>query len=267
MNSRKKEKNYIGYSIVFLYTILEWERCLEPQINFLDFYSENNFTKNLWISVFNALVEITEPVVSFDPGKFPFITDFTNEITSVSCEYERYNKYFWPVSYKLFDPTILEDECLDMKTSKYDYQFVKFYGILENTVKWFPVLNRLINKYPEVKTGFFSKIEGPLKIKTHRGPYRGLIRGHITIKNDTHESDTCNLTILNGAALKWQKGRAFVFDDTYYHRLDKTGNGTRISFIFDIQRKFKSENMNKMNELIIESLSCSDYVEEIREKL
>ena len=264
MNSSKKVKNYIGYCIVFLYSILEWERCLIPEINFSDFYNEDNFTKNLWIGVFNALVELTEPVVSFDPESFPFITDFTNEITSITEEYNKFNKYFWPVSYKLFDPSILEESS---ENSKYEYQFVKFYGNLENTVKWFPVLNRLLSKYSEIKTGFFSKIEGPLKIKTHRGPYRGLIRGHITIKNDSLENETCKLTILNGSELQWKNGHAFVFDDTYYHRLDKTGNGTRTSFIFDIQRKFKSENMNKMNDLIIQSLGSSDYVEEIREKL
>lgn len=264
MNSSKKIKNYIGYCILFLYSILEWERCLIPEINFPDFYSEDNFTKNLWISVFNALVEITEPVVSFDPKNFPFITDFTSEITNITEEYTKFNKYFWPVSYKLFDPSILEESG---ESSKYDYQFVKFYGNLENTVKWFPVLNRLLSKHTDIKTGFFSKIEGPLKIKTHRGPYRGLIRGHITIQNDTLENETCKLSILNGAELIWKNGKAFVFDDTYYHKLDKTGNGTRISFIFDIQRKFKSENMNKMNDIIVQSLSCSDYVEEIREKL
>ena len=46
MNSSKKIKNYIGYCILFLYSIKR-ERCLIPEINFPDFLSEDNFTKNL----------------------------------------------------------------------------------------------------------------------------------------------------------------------------------------------------------------------------
>ena len=33
----------------------------------------------------------------------------------------------------------------------------------------------------------------------------------------------------------WTEGNAFIFDDTYYHRLDKTDELSRISFIFDIK--------------------------------
>ena len=146
-----------------------------------------------------------------------------------------------------------------------DYQVVKYYKNIEKTRYWYPVLSRLLDKFPEIETGFFSKITGPLKIKTHRGPYRGLIRGHITI--ETSDTNDSKLVVLNTTDLKWKTGGAFVFDDTYYHRLDKTDTGTRVSFIFDIKRKFKSSNMNTMNDIIIRGLRESDYVLECYEKL
>ena len=49
---------------------------------------------------------------------------------------------------------------------------------------------------------FFSKIEGPLEIVTHRGS-RGLLRGHITIINDN--SSLSELLILNESSLNWEK--------------------------------------------------------------
>ena len=262
MKSKKLIKNYIGYSIIFIYSLMEWERTLIPEINFIDFYNDDNFTKNLWISIFNSLVEITEPCISFDPRNFAFINDFLQNKDKITKEYEKYSNFHWPVSYKLFDSSILEN---NEKGGNYNYQFVKFYELLEKNAVWYPVLSRLFKKYPEVATGFFSEIKGELKIKTHRGPYRGLIRGHITIKNE--ETNNCKLIVHDGMELKWKTGNAFVFDDTYFHRLDKWGDGTRTSFIFDIKRQFKSENMNKLNTLIIDSLNNSDYVMEIRQKL
>ena len=47
MKSKKLLKNYIGYSIIFIYSLMEWERTLIPEINFIDFYNDDNFTKNL----------------------------------------------------------------------------------------------------------------------------------------------------------------------------------------------------------------------------
>ena len=252
----------IGKSILFVISVMERERNVEPEIEMDAFYDSENYDKNLWISVFNACVEVTEPSVFFEPEKFPFIKEFQDKKKEITSEYKNYSQYFYPVSYKVFDDSIIET---DENTGDYDYQFVKYYKDMEKTKYWYPVLSRLLDKYPEVETGFFSRIVGPLKIKTHRGPYRGVIRGHITI--ETSDTNDSKLVVLNATDLKWNKGGAFVFDDTYYHRLEKTDKGTRVSFIFDIKRKFKSSNMNTMNDIIIRGLRESDYVQECYEKL
>ena len=252
----------IGKSILFSILLMEWERKLTPEIEIEAFYDADNYEKNLWISVFNACVEVTEPSVFFNPDDYSFIKEFISRKEEITREYKNYSRFYYPVSYKVFDDSIIEHEA---NTGDYDYQVVKYYNNIEKTRYWYPVLSRLLGKYPEIETGFFSKITGPLKIKTHRGPYRGLIRGHITI--ETSDTNDSKLVVLNATDLKWNKGGAFVFDDTYYHRLDKTDDGTRVSFIFDIKRKFKSENMNSMNDIIIKGLRESDYVQECYEKL
>ena len=252
----------LGKSILFVISVMERERKVEPEIDINAFYDSENYDKNLWISIFNACVEVTEPSVFFEPEKFPFINDFIDKNSDITSEYNKYSKYYYPVSYKVFDSSIIET---DENTGDYDYQFVKYYKDIEKTKYWYPVLSRLLDKYPEVETGFFSRIVGPLKIKTHRGPYRGVIRGHITI--ETSDTNDSKLVVLNATDLKWKTGGAFVFDDTYYHRLDKKDKGTRVSFIFDIKRKFKSENMNTMNNIIIKGLSESDYVQKCYDKL
>lgn len=252
----------LGKSILFVISVMERERKVEPEIDINAFYHSENYDKNLWISIFNACVEVTEPSVLFNPDDYSFIKEFQDKKEEITSEYNKYSKYYYPVSYKVFDSSIIET---DENTGDYDYQFVKYYKDMKKTKYWYPVLSRLLDKYPEVETGFFSRIVGPLKIKTHRGPYRGVIRGHITI--ETSDTNDSKLVVLNATDLKWKKGGAFVFDDTYYHRLEKTDKGTRVSFIFDIKRKFKSENMNLLNDIIIKGLSESDYVQECYEKL
>jgi hypothetical protein len=255
-------RQLIGNTILFLLAVMERERKLYPEIEMDAFYDSDNYEKNLWISVFNACVEVTEPSVFFNPDDYSFIKEFIDRREEITSEYKNYSRYYYPVSYKVFDPSIIET---NENTGDYDYQVVKYYKNIEKTRYWYPVLSRLLDKFPEIETGFFSKITGPLKIKTHRGPYRGLIRGHITI--ETSDTNDSKLVVLNATDLKWKTGGAFVFDDTYYHRLDKTDNGTRVSFIFDIKRKFKSSNMNTMNDIIIRGLRESDYVQECYEKL
>ena len=255
-------RQLIGNTILFLLSVMERERRLTPEIEMDAFYDSENYEKNLWISVFNACVEVTEPSVFFNPDDYSFIKEFISKREEITSEYKNYSRYYYPVSYKVFDPSVIEHE---ENTGDYDYQVVKYYKNIEKTRYWYPVLSRLLDKFPEIETGFFSKITGPLKIKTHRGPYRGLIRGHITI--ETSDTNDSKLVVLNTTDLKWKTGGAFVFDDTYYHRLDKTDTGTRVSFIFDIKRKFKSSNMNTMNDMIIRGLRESDYVLECYEKL
>ena len=252
----------IGNTILFLLALMERERKLYPEIEMDAFYDTENYEKNLWISVFNACVEVTEPSVFFNTDDYSFIKEFIDKREEITSEYKNYSRYYYPVSYKIFDPCIIE---INENTGDYDYQVVKYYKNIEKTRYWYPVLSRLLDKFPEIETGFFSKITGPLKIKTHRGPYRGLIRGHITI--ETSDTNDSKLVVLNATDLKWKTGGAFVFDDTYYHRLDKTDKGTRVSFIFDIKRKFKSSNMNTINDIIIRGLRESDYVQECYEKL
>ncbi len=63
-------------SILFLILLMEWERKLTPEIEIEAFYDSENYEKNLWISVFNACVEVTEPHVFFNPDDYSFIKEF-----------------------------------------------------------------------------------------------------------------------------------------------------------------------------------------------
>ena len=55
-------RQLIGNTILFLLAVMERERKLTPEIEMDAFYNSENYEKNLWISVFNACVEVTELV-------------------------------------------------------------------------------------------------------------------------------------------------------------------------------------------------------------
>ena len=93
------------------------------------------------------------------------------------------------------------------------------------------------------------------------------MRGHIAIHTDEPESSVLNI-MDDTYEYDWTERNAFIFDDTYYHRLDKTDELRRISFIFDIKRNFTEyPNMNKLNDYVIDTLSDSEYVKSCFEKL
>ena len=95
-------RQLIGNTILFLLAVMERERKLTPEIEMDAFYNSENYEKNLWISVFNACVEVTEHVF-FNPDDYSFIKEFISKREEITGEYKNYSRYYYPVSYKVFD--------------------------------------------------------------------------------------------------------------------------------------------------------------------
>ena len=249
--------------IVFLVNVLEWDRKIYPEIDFELFWYSDNLNTNLIIAIMNACIELIDNRVVYPIENEPFISDFLTEFKVIKKEFNRYSKFYYPVSFKVFDNSIVDST----QHNDYFYYICRYYRDIDRISKHFPVLNRLLNKYQYIRTAFFSAIKGPLAIKTHRGPYRGLLRGHIAIHTDEPESSVLNI-MDDTYKYNWREGNAFIFDDTYYHRLDKTDELSRISFIFDIKRNFTQyPSVNILNDYVIDTLSDSEYVKSCFEKL
>ena len=82
----------IGNTILFLLAVMERERKLTPEIEMDAFYDSDNYEKNLWISVFNACVEVTEPSVFFNPDDYSFIKEFISRKEEITSEYKNYSR-------------------------------------------------------------------------------------------------------------------------------------------------------------------------------
>ena len=243
--------------LIFIFFCCEWDRTNYPQVDPKLFYS-SNFLNNMLISVVNVLIQTTKEsnIYKFPIKNNKIFNDLLDKIDEIRSEYLNYEDYYIPISYKVFDNTILRES---KSSEEYGYYFLKYSKNIKNTHLKFPILSRILQKHQNsISSMFFSKIEGPLEIVTHRGPYRGLLRGHITIINDN--SSLSELLILNESSLNWEKNSGFLFDDTFFHCLNKKDNGKRVSLIFDIKRKFTNENLNKINDWLLNILNNSEYV-------
>ena len=64
----------------------------------------------------------------------------------------------------------------------------------------------------------------------------------------------------------WKSNSSFLFDDTFYHKLDKKDNGLRVSLICDVERNL-SRPLKFLNQCTQRSLQNSNYVKERINKL
>jgi len=100
-----------------------------------------------------------------------------------------------------------------------------------------PETARLLKRVPRLESAFFSVLDPGARIPLHRGIPKGLLRCHLgMIVPEDYEN--CRI-ILNGVPYSWREGRAFVFDDTYYHEVHNQTDQQRIVLLLDFERPMR----------------------------
>lgn len=116
--------------------------------------------------------------------------------------------------------------------SDYHYLRLWFYGHRYKEADYFPILDSIRQRHPEVRTMFFSLMKGKKHVDIHRGSYNGVLRYHFPIKG----GDDTVLQIMRTVTLS--SAKPFIFDDTYPHSLTKSGSSIRIVLICDIDNRW-----------------------------
>lgn len=133
--------------------------------------------------------------------------------------------------------------------------YLKWYAKSPNyAYELFPKAMSIIDKYPEIKLAMFSLLEPGAVIYPHRGPFRGCIRVHFTIKSPN--SPECFIEV-GGEKYWWKDGEIVGFDDTYEHRVENRTDKYRVILFLDIKREFKFRWMKVMNDLLINYIAPS----------
>jgi beta-hydroxylase len=138
--------------------------------------------------------------------------------------------------------------------------FLKIYdnNINEN-IKLVPKTFEIINSIPNVSTVFFSVLKANSNLTLHRGPYKGVLRGHLPLivpKGD------CGIMVDN-KNLEWKIGKTLIFDDTYLHKAWNNTNEDRVVLFFDFKRNLLPP-FNYFNNFILYIIKKSTLIKRIR---
>ncbi len=124
-----------------------------------------------------------------------------------------------------------------------------------------PETTRLIEEIPDMFTAFFSVLAPGKHIPRHRGPYKGLLRGHLALKIPEPNQE-CWIQV-GEETEHWEEGKCLVFDDTYKHQVQNNTEGTRVILFLDVLRPLRFPG-SLVNKIILQLIRWSPFIQDAR---
>lgn len=131
---------------------------------------------------------------------------------------------------------------------------------VDNNCTQCPTTARLIDKYPQITTAWFSILEIGKKIPEHRGPYNGVLRYHLGLQIP-EESKKCGIRV--GEDIRhWEEGKSLLFDDSHLHEAWNHSKQQRVVLFIDVIRPLP-QPFHIINKLIVHLMGKSRYIKNI----
>jgi beta-hydroxylase len=154
------------------------------------------------------------------------------------------------------DEVSYDQESLN-KDKKWKAGFLFAYGhVNEKIMSFFPELNSLVHKAPEIQLMFFSTLEPGKHIAPHEGRNLSVFRLQMGI--DVMNPEQTELRVSN-IRTKLKEGEVFVFDDTFEHEAFNQGPTDRTVLIIDYKKPLIFP-FNFLNKKYIKQISTSSYI-------
>ena len=157
---------------------------------------------------------------------------------------------------------ISTDQANITRDDKWKSYFLYGYGYrMPDNCKQCPETTRIIEAIPGMFTAFFSVLAPGKHIPRHRGPYRGLLRGHLALVVP-EPREACWIEV-GDVTTSWEEGRCIVFDDTYKHRVENNTDGVRVVLFLDVLRPLKFP-ASLLNRIILQLIRLSPFIQDAR---
>lgn len=114
---------------------------------------------------------------------------------------------------------------------------LRIYGMdLPENQRRLPALIPFLQSHPEVTSAMVSCLERGKHIRPHCGPFRGVLRYHLTLHCADGDADhDCRLRV-DDAWIPYREGEALLWDDTFEHEVINRTSGDRIALLLDVFR-------------------------------
>lgn len=99
-----------------------------------------------------------------------------------------------------------------------------------------PETAKALAKIPGLESAFFSVLAPGKHVPRHHGVTRALLRCHLGLV--VPQTGTCVMDV-GGERVKWEEGKAFVFDDTRPHEVWNYTERERVVLLLDVRRPMR----------------------------
>ena len=194
-----------------------------------------------------------------DPKDFDWVQTLEDNWEQIRVELEHILKH--PENIPNFQD-ISKDQTNLTKDNRWKSFFLYGYGFkFEPNCNLCPETTRIIETIPGMFTAFFSVLSPGKHIPRHRGPYKGLLRGHLALIIP-EPGEECWIQVGDKTA-NWKEGKCLVFDDTYKHQVQNNTDGTRVVLFLDVLRPLKFPG-NLLNRFILQLIRLSPFIQDAR---
>ena len=194
-----------------------------------------------------------------DPADFAWVNSLEANWKSIRSELEHILEH--PENIPNFQD-ISKDQTNLTKDDRWKTFFLYGYGFkFGSNCNLCPETTRAIEAIPGMYTALFSILAPGKHIPRHRGPYKGLLRGHLALIVPEPEKD-CWIQV-GGETAHWEEGKSMVFDDTFKHQVQNNTDGTRVVLFLDILRPLRFPG-SLFNKLILQLIRWSPFIQDAR---
>ena len=210
----------------------------------------------------------------FDTKYIQWCTFLRNNVNVIRQEYLEYNQAQIPKRFRDLDS---HQEYVDTGDIPWQVIILKLYNKNTPNVSFFPKTFELVNQIPGCTLAMFSVLPPGKKLVPHYGPYKGVLRYHLTLIAPPGSEmgasiNNCFLNV-NGKNYIYKDNRDdendidVMFDDTFLHYSENNTKFTRVVLFLDIKREFNNLFLNGLNELVLYSSQYHSTVTEIVDKV
>jgi ornithine lipid ester-linked acyl 2-hydroxylase len=169
-------------------------------------------------------------------GEFPWATDVEREWHHVRAELDNLltRKDELPGFHEICGELRSISTDRDWKT----FLFTGYGANSEEAIRLCPETWRILQKIPGMKTAMFSVFEPGKHLKSHRGPYNGVLRLHLGLMVPDTPPHTVAIRV-DDTVCHWQEGKVLIFDDAYEHEAWNYSDETRVVLFVDFVKPLR----------------------------
>jgi aspartyl/asparaginyl beta-hydroxylase (cupin superfamily) len=134
---------------------------------------------------------------------------------------------------------------------------LKMFGKITDNLLKCPFLYSYLANEENIPTAFFSILEPGKRIPSHYGPFKGILRYHLSLFLPPKDSGDCFISVDN-QIYEWKESQGVLFDETYKHFVINDTNYYRAILFLDVKRPLFFP-LNLFNDFILFLMGISPY--------